>query len=205
MLIDYARGRREVPVRNVFCRMNVWLKAIGLELLISLKTALWMLPGMALSIIAGAFGSHEILIIAVLAGWMLMFALAIPAAIRYSLARCFLAEDTSRGVVRCINLSVMTTEGRKWQLFKLGVPYVLKMLGVMLAVMVAVTLLLLALGQMETALGEAVVSAMPYLGLALSMGFLAQDNLATALFYEKLTAVPTADAAPAAPAEKAAQ
>ena len=40
------RGQED-PVGTVLCRMKLFLKAIGLQLLIILKILLWMLPGIA--------------------------------------------------------------------------------------------------------------------------------------------------------------
>ena len=45
-LMDRLRGW-DGPVSTVFCRMKLFLKAIGLQLMIILKVLLWMLPGMA--------------------------------------------------------------------------------------------------------------------------------------------------------------
>ena len=45
-LMDRLRGQED-PVGTVLCRMKLFLKAIGLQLLIILKILLWMLPGIA--------------------------------------------------------------------------------------------------------------------------------------------------------------
>ena len=42
---------QEDPVTTVFCRVRLFFKAIGLQLLIILKILLWMLPGIAAGII----------------------------------------------------------------------------------------------------------------------------------------------------------
>ena len=48
-LLDRLQGLED-PVSTVFCRMNRFFRAIGLQLLIILKVLLWMLPGIALFI-----------------------------------------------------------------------------------------------------------------------------------------------------------
>ena len=47
-LINRLRGQTE-PVSVVFSRMRLFLKAIGLQLLVILKVLLWALPGLAAS------------------------------------------------------------------------------------------------------------------------------------------------------------
>ena len=44
--LDRIRGQEE-PVSTVFSRLGIFLKGIGLRLLITLKVFLWMLPGIA--------------------------------------------------------------------------------------------------------------------------------------------------------------
>ncbi len=119
-------------IRCLFSRMGQSFKAFGLMLWVALKTWLWMLPGMVVALA----GSGLILAVDTLkdtpndaqlvmtfvpffVGYALMFALMIPAALRYSLSFTALADDGSRGIRACVSHSKALMKGRKWQFFKL--------------------------------------------------------------------------------------
>ena len=57
--LDRIRGAEE-PVSTVFSRLGIFLKGVGLRLLILLRVLLWMLPGLAVMVLA-----------MVLLGWVL--------------------------------------------------------------------------------------------------------------------------------------
>ena len=169
-------------VRGIFSRMHSCLKALGLHLMICLKTILWMLPGLTLifadvTIMQGA--SSPFL---VLTGIGLLFALTIPAILRYAMAVPILADAPDRGIRECITLSKGMMQGRKWQYFKL------------MALPLAVMLLILAVVStvLTTVLATAMVnypSAASTIATAISflttLYWQLQLDLLPALFYLK--------------------
>ena len=110
----------------------------------------------------------------------LVYALMIPAMLRYALSATILAEDPSRGVNACVSESKHLMQGHKWQYFKLGVPCILKMLGAFLGVCVAGALVLVAAGLENNDLALNIVTLLSLLALLI---FMPQLNLVYAMFY----------------------
>ncbi len=144
--------RQETTVNVVFSRMGQCLKMFGLTLWVGLKTALWALPGGAL-IVAGfttmvvtmqsqtavTNENAAVAMLIVMAGYVVLFVLMIPAAFRYLMAPYVLADEPDRGVRECVTLSKTMMKGHKWQAFKLIVPFILVLYAVMLVVMLPIT------------------------------------------------------------------
>lgn len=197
-----SAGRGGVPkVFGVFKRMRYCLKSWGLDLLISLKLLLWMLPGLITGIVGAELSIHGYTGIAnwvIFAGFALMFGLVIPASLRYSLASYTMADEPDRGIRECITLSKGLMKDRKWQYFKLGVPMILKMIGMIYAVSFAGALVIMLLGLMEN---PYVMDILVYLALLSCIYFALQLNMAYALFYLKRRE-PVADAPEAAEASE---
>ena len=131
-LLTAARGNKP-KVLGSFCRMRSCFKAWRLSLWVSIKTILWTIPGF-LCIIVGAevraYGQTGLGSLFILAGLGVLIALAIRAALRYCMATFILSDEPDRGVRECVTLSKGLMQSRLWQCFKLGVPMILKMLGV---------------------------------------------------------------------------
>ncbi len=192
-LLDHARGVHATPVSGLFRRINVFLKAIELNLLIYLKVFLWVLPGMAVMLEAAFLPnwgvSQEVMAFMMLCGIILMFVLAIPAAMRYALATWFLTDCPERGVRSSIALSKQKTKGRKWQLFKLALPNVFKLLGMVYVTLLAdlaIAALLVALDLQDKAIGQTIMSIVPAATIFVAGApFLSQIGLSMALFFVK--------------------
>ena len=140
---DIARGEEKVPVGRVFSRMKYFLKGIGLGIWVGIKTMLWALPLYAIIGFVG-FGiavagdpqnaqltetTKMVMAFLPLVTLILAFALVIPAMLRYFLATYVLADEPTTGVFECVRKSKAMMKGHKWQLFKLPIPYLLKMYG----------------------------------------------------------------------------
>ena len=134
-LMDLLRGQ-EQPVASVFCRMRLFFRAIGLQLLIILKVILWMLPGIAamtavLWPLAGA--ATEEAQLAVLAraqglSFPLMLLMAVPgvmAALRYALAEYVMADKPESRILFSIRRSKELMKDQKKNLFFLMLSFLL--------------------------------------------------------------------------------
>ncbi len=134
-LMDLLRGQ-EQPVASVFCRMRLFFRAIGLQLLVILKVILWMLPGIAamtavLWPLAGA--ATEEAQLAVLAraqglSFPLMLLMAVPgvmAALRYALAEYVMADKPESRILFSIRRSKELMKDQKKNLFFLMLSFLL--------------------------------------------------------------------------------
>lgn len=120
-------------ISSVFCRLKYFLKALGLNLLVGLKTCLWAVPGMAIAIggTAVAFGvssngdaAVSLMMVFMIVGYVLMFWLMIAAILRYAMAPYAFAQEPQTGVVACVNRSKEIMKGRKGQLFGLELSFI---------------------------------------------------------------------------------
>lgn len=182
-LIEMARGIKP-SVRVIFSRMSNGLAGFGLSLWVGLKTWLWMLPGLALtvvgSLIANAIDSPELAGIVSIIGMILAYALMIPAAFRYAMSTYFFADNPNNGVFNSVGLSKDMMQGRKWQLFKLLIPFVLIAFAVAFAVGL-VAGLLTSIGEVGAILSLILMVAV-YVG-AIYLGSL--TSMAQVCFYEQ--------------------
>ena len=126
-LMDRLRGW-DGPVSTVFCRMKLFLKAIGLQLLIILKVLLWMLPGMtataALLIPVFRAGSVDAQLAALQNSYSMMLPLtlltvvpAVIAGLRYALSEFVMADKPESGILFCIRRSKELMKDQKKNLF----------------------------------------------------------------------------------------
>ncbi len=140
--------RQETAVNVVFSRMGQCLKMFGLTLWVGLKTCLWALPGVTLLVaglvtmgaaaqgqIAATNENAVVALLIVLAGYVAMLVLMIPAAFRYMLALYVLVDEPDRGIRECVIMSKVMMKGHKWQAFKLVVPFVLVLYVMMFVLM----------------------------------------------------------------------
>lgn len=159
-ITDVARDTEKVPVGRVFSRMKYFLKGWCLSLWVGFKTMLWALIvylpvgfiGFGIAV-AGDPQSAQLnettamlMTMLPLFAIILVFALVIPAMLRYFLSTYVLADEPSTGVFECVRQSKAMMKGHKWQLFKLTIPYLLKMYGWMFLIS-AVFAAVMAVGQ----------------------------------------------------------
>ena len=133
---------RPGTVKDVFSRAGIWLKAVGLELWMDLKSVLWALPGAALLwAMIPAMEIPDLTINAMLmiiqgctlAGTVLMVVLFVLARIRYAMAPYIMAERPETGVFAAVKESKAMMKGRKGKYFGLRISFFFLMLLVTLA------------------------------------------------------------------------
>lgn len=132
------RGEADAPISTVFSRRNCFFKAIGLNLMVFLRTFLWMLPGLVLEVLAlvavNAL-SESLSMLAILlmyAGPVTMLVLGVRAALHYAMADRVMAETPSKGINQCIRESVAIMSQRKLLLFSLEISFFLWQIGLTL-------------------------------------------------------------------------
>jgi len=134
-LMDLLHGQ-EQPVNAVFSRMRLFLKAIGLQLLIILKVILWTLPGLAVMIIvmlpvlrAGSSQAQAEALAATQAmtflPMLLMIVPGVIAALRYALSEYIMAEKPESKIRFCVSHSKELMKDQKKNLFFLLTSFLL--------------------------------------------------------------------------------
>ena len=135
-LLDLLRGQ-DGPVSTALCRVRLFFRAIGLQLLIILKVLAWMLPGIGAMILTMIplfrAGTDRALITSALqtANTMtlpVILLMVIPgamAALRYALAEYILADEPGTKILECIRISKALMKDRKKTLFFLMVSFLL--------------------------------------------------------------------------------
>lgn len=132
------QGEADAPISTVFSRRNCFFKAIGLNLMVFLRTFLWMLPGLVLEVlalVAVTALSESLSMLAILlmyAGPVTMLVLGIRAALHYAMADRVMAETPSKGINQCIRESVAIMSQRKLLLFSLEISFFLWQIGLTL-------------------------------------------------------------------------
>ena len=170
--------REEITVGTVLERLPLFLKAIGLNLMIALRILLWMLPGFALSMLGAVVMVFEqtIGVLVMVAAMILMFVLMIRAMYRYRLATYVMADLPETGVNAAIRRSKEVMKGRKMELFSLELSF----LGWRILLSVGQSLLL---GMLGSVLGLA-------LGMFASMFLQMYTYMAEAAFYQEYAVGP---------------
>ena len=129
---------RKAPVTDVldgaFCRVRLFFKALGLQLLIILKVLLWMLPGIAL--FAGlliplytaetADAANSVLRTVNVMTLPVILVMAVPggiAALRYAMAEYILADEPETKITECVRQSKEQMRELKRMLFMLLVSF----------------------------------------------------------------------------------
>ena len=131
---------RKAPVTDAaegaFCRIRLFFKAIGLQLLVILKILLWMLPGIAL-FIGLMFSLYQAqTTVAVDSALRTVNALTLPvilvmavpgaiAALRYAMAEFILADEPETKITECIRRSKEQMRDLKKMLFVLLVSFLI--------------------------------------------------------------------------------
>ena len=142
-LLDLLRGQAG-PVATAVCRVRLFFKAIGLQLLIILKVLAWMLPGIAaagLSLVPlfQAGNDQEKLLSALqtsnamtLPVLLLMIVPGVIAALRYALSEYILADEPDTRIRECVRTSKKLMQDQKKSLFFLMFSFLLWYLAQML-------------------------------------------------------------------------
>ena len=134
-LLDRLQGLED-PVSTVFCRMNRFFRAIGLQLLIILKVLLWMLPGIALFIYlllpVYRSANPQVQLEALQRSYnmtlpvtLLMVVPGAMAALRHALADYILADQPESRILFCVRRSKELMKDQKKNLFFLLVSFLL--------------------------------------------------------------------------------
>lgn len=127
-LIRIARGERP-PVSVVFSRMKNCFTAYGLNLWMSVKLFLWALPGLGVALVgaiaATLLRSEVLLTVMPVIIAIVTLVCIIIAAYRYAMAIYFAADDPRNGAFGSVKRSTIMMTGRKFELFRLTVPYAL--------------------------------------------------------------------------------
>ena len=122
-------------VEGAFCRIRLFFKAIGLQLLVILKILLWTLPGIGL-FIGMLFALYRSGSAGALSGMQsvnflslpLLLAIAVPgavAALRYAMADFILADEPETKITECIRRSKEQMKDLKRMLFVLMISFLL--------------------------------------------------------------------------------
>ncbi len=119
----HALRKQPFTVGIVVSRMRYFLKALGLDLLITLKACLWAFPGMAVMIVS-AFLPAGVMSLGMLAGMALMVVQVVRAVYLYALSFYFLADDPAKRVRDCICASKAAMKGRRMELFLLEISFI---------------------------------------------------------------------------------
>lgn len=136
-LLGRLRKQEDEGVIAVFSRMSLFLKGIGLRLYTAWRVFLFILPGVALSILSllpvwlnrgdsrisalnalnTSMGIQTVAMIAILV-------LGIMAALKYALGDMLLADHPEWGPVRAAKESKQATQGKRGQLFSLYISFI---------------------------------------------------------------------------------
>lgn len=134
-LMDLLHGE-EQPVNAVFSRLRLFLKAIGLQLLIILKVLLWTLPGLAvmfivmLPVLRAGTTQAQLDAMAAVQGMsflpmLLMIVPGVIAALRYALSEYIMAEKPESKIRFCVSHSKELMKDQKKNLFFLLTSFLL--------------------------------------------------------------------------------
>lgn len=187
--IDLCQGKNDVTVGSVFQHMTLCFKGFGLSLWVGLKTILWALPVyipmivMALLLMDNpslqANKSAQIIVAFLpFVALILIFALVVPAAMRYMLSTYILADKPDTGVFECVRESKAMMKGHKWQAFKLAVPIILAMYGILMVASVVISS-----AAAFVAANEALITAMGILMMIVLFGIVVYFSIRLYLCY----------------------
>lgn len=126
-LLKLLRGEQG-ELRDVISRLGSFFKAILLNLLIWIKSFLWMLPGMVISIGASLLvfqtdGVWPVYLYGL--GFVLILVPGIRAMLHYILAPLILADEPSTGVLQCIRSSTAMMRTHKLDFVRLRLSFIL--------------------------------------------------------------------------------
>lgn len=119
----HALRKKEFTALIALSRMKYILKALGLMLLVALKILLWMLPGMAVTLLA-LFVDANMATLLMIVGCVGMIVPGIMAGYRYALAVYVLGDDPTTKLRACIRRSCEVMHKRKFELFSLEISFI---------------------------------------------------------------------------------
>ena len=119
----HALRKKEFTATIALSRIKYILKAVALMLLVALRIFLWMLPGMALMIVA-LFLPQKLVTLAVVVGFAAAMVMGIMASYRYALAVYVLADEPTTRLRDCIRRSCEVMKHRKMELFSLEISFI---------------------------------------------------------------------------------
>lgn len=193
-LLRMLRGEA-CSVSALFSRMRACLKVTALQLWISLRAALWVLPGLgvvallsggvqALAYQIGLNARQTALLLSMgqTATLLTTLAMALRVALLYSMTLPVLADRPEAGVRDCLRRSSAMMKGRRWQLVCLCMPYLLAALATIL-----VPALLLSVWQGRAVLSVWLAMIIALAVLVLMFVILPRLQLALAAFYIDLS------------------
>jgi uncharacterized membrane protein len=133
-LMDLLRMKAG-QVSSVFCRLKVWHKSIGLNIMVALKAFLWALPGLAVTIGATVLLTMNATVdnVQSLLMWANFLAYAGTAAtvipmvlamLRYAMSTMVLADEPTTGVMQCIRRSKEMMTKQKGNYFLLQLSFI---------------------------------------------------------------------------------
>ena len=124
--LELLRGNTEQRWTAVFSRASSWLKGLGLELLMFLKSLAWSLPGLAFLTVVMLIAMSSNSLSGYGASWLITFSIvgylgaiipAILAVFRYALSMYFLADHPDWRIRDCITSSKQAMAHQKLNLF----------------------------------------------------------------------------------------
>lgn len=118
--------REEITATTVLARLPLFFKAIGLNLMVALRILAWMLPGLALAMVAGLLMVFvpTLGMLAMIASMGLYIVLMIRAMYSYRLATYVMADTPEIGVMAAIRRSRDVMKGRRMELFSLEISFI---------------------------------------------------------------------------------
>ena len=142
--LERLRGQ-ELPVSAVFSRLRIFLKSIGLRLLIVLKVLLWILPGIAVLLLSmiplfradpgsteAVYSAVNVSIPLVYLSMIAITVLGVMGYLFYAMADLILADEPEERVLSCLRRSKALMKGRRSVLMSLLLSFLLWYLLVIL-------------------------------------------------------------------------
>lgn len=126
-LQNLLRGQAGTPSDVLSCK-QCFLKAIGLDLWVGLKTAVWMLPGLALYLMGAGLAvwmnSLSALYFFAVVSSVAMTALVVRASLHYVMSGYIMAERPETGIRAAVRESIAIMRNRKLAYFMLVLSFI---------------------------------------------------------------------------------
>ena len=119
----HALRKQEFSFSIALSRMNCFFRVLGMQLLVMLKTFLWMLPGLAV-MIASLFVPVEKMLAMLILGFLASVIPGIMATYRYAMSVYVMADAPETPVLACIRRSKEIMHRRKGELFFLELSFI---------------------------------------------------------------------------------
>lgn len=119
----HALRRKEFTHGIILSRLNCFFRVLGLQLLVILKTLLWMLPGIAV-MLAAMLVPVELMSFLMISGLVASMIPGIMATYRYAMAVYVMADAPETPILDCIRRSKEIMYRRKGELFFLELSFI---------------------------------------------------------------------------------